>query len=63
MRQSGVMYPADRELQKKYGVTQILCWTRLSGLDNLKVLRSMELMQRHVIPHFKRSREDVRIDG
>ena len=42
-------------LHKMYGFTQILCWTRLSGLDNRKVLRSMELMQRHVIPYFKRN--------
>jgi alkanesulfonate monooxygenase SsuD/methylene tetrahydromethanopterin reductase-like flavin-dependent oxidoreductase (luciferase family) len=42
------------DLQTKYGFTQILCWTRLSGLENRKVPRSMELMQRHVIPHFKR---------
>jgi luciferase family oxidoreductase group 1 len=42
------------DLQAKYGFTQILCWTRLSGLENRKVLRSMELMQKHVIPHFKR---------
>jgi natural product biosynthesis luciferase-like monooxygenase protein len=42
-------------LQSKYGFTQMLCWTRLAGLDNRKVLRSMELMQRHVIPHFKRT--------
>ena len=42
------------DLQTQYGFTQILCWTRLSGLENRKVLRSMELMQRHVIPYFKR---------
>jgi alkanesulfonate monooxygenase SsuD/methylene tetrahydromethanopterin reductase-like flavin-dependent oxidoreductase (luciferase family) len=42
------------DLQTKYGFTQMLCWTRLSGLENRKVLRSMELMQTHVIPHFKR---------
>jgi alkanesulfonate monooxygenase SsuD/methylene tetrahydromethanopterin reductase-like flavin-dependent oxidoreductase (luciferase family) len=42
------------DLQTKYGFTQVLCWTRLSGLENRKVLRSMELMQTHVIPHFKR---------
>jgi natural product biosynthesis luciferase-like monooxygenase protein len=47
------------ELQRKFGFTQILCWTRLSGLDNRKALRSMELMQRHVIPHFKRATKDV----
>ena len=42
-------------LRQRYGFTQILCWTRLSGLDNRKVLRSMELMQRHVIPYFRRN--------
>jgi alkanesulfonate monooxygenase SsuD/methylene tetrahydromethanopterin reductase-like flavin-dependent oxidoreductase (luciferase family) len=41
-------------MQSKYGFTEMLCWTRLAGLENRKVLRSMELMQRHVIPHFKR---------
>jgi natural product biosynthesis luciferase-like monooxygenase protein len=48
------------ELQRKYGFTQIVCWTRLSGLDNKKVLRSMELMARHVIPHFNRTAAEVR---
>ena len=46
------------DLQKKYGFTQILCWTRLSGLENRKVLRSMELLQTHVIPHFKRQAQE-----
>jgi alkanesulfonate monooxygenase SsuD/methylene tetrahydromethanopterin reductase-like flavin-dependent oxidoreductase (luciferase family) len=41
-------------MQSKYGFTHMLCWTRLAGLENRKVLRSMELMQRHVLPHFKR---------
>lgn len=42
------------EIVNKYGFTQLLCWTRLGGLDTKKVLKSMELMQRHVIPHFKK---------
>lgn len=42
-------------LRSKYGFTQLLCWTRLAGLENRKVLRSMELMQTRVIPHFKRN--------
>ena len=42
------------DLRTKYGFTQILCWTRLAGLEHRKVLRSMELMQTHVIPYFKR---------
>jgi len=46
------------DLRTMYGFTQILCWTRLSGLENRKVLRSMELMQRHVIPHFRREAQE-----
>ena len=48
------------DLQTKYGFNQILCWTRLSGLENRKVLRSMELMQTHVFPHFKRRSQEER---
>lgn len=43
-----------QEISAKYGFTQLLCWTRLGGLDSRKVMKSMELMQKHVIPHFKR---------
>jgi natural product biosynthesis luciferase-like monooxygenase protein len=43
------------ELQQVYGFTEVLCWTRLGGLDNRKVLRSMELMQSKVIPHLRDS--------
>jgi natural product biosynthesis luciferase-like monooxygenase protein len=51
------------ELHRKYGFDQIICWTRLSGLENSKVLRSMELMQRHVLPYFKRThQEEIRAD-
>lgn len=39
--------------QEEYGFTDLLCWTRLGGMDPHKVMRSMELMDRHVIPHFK----------
>jgi alkanesulfonate monooxygenase SsuD/methylene tetrahydromethanopterin reductase-like flavin-dependent oxidoreductase (luciferase family) len=46
------------ELRTKYGFTQILCWTRLAGLEHRKVLRSMELMQTHVIPYFKRQAQE-----
>lgn len=41
------------DLRRKFGATQLLCWTRLGGLDHHKVLNSMELMQKYVIPHFK----------
>jgi luciferase family oxidoreductase group 1 len=42
------------EMERKYGFTQLLCWTRMGGLDSRKVMKSMELMQRHVIPFFKK---------
>lgn len=42
------------KMQARYGITQLLCWTRLGGLDHKKVLKSMELMQKYVIPHFKK---------
>jgi luciferase family oxidoreductase group 1 len=40
-------------IRDQYGASQLLCWTRLGGFDNAKVLRCMELMQKYVIPHFK----------
>lgn len=42
-------------LRKRYGMTTLLCWTRMGGLDGRKVLRSMELMQKHVIPEFRKA--------
>lgn len=39
-----------RQLHDMFGFTTLLCWTRLGGLDHRKVIRSMELMQRHVMP-------------
>lgn len=41
------------EFQDVYGFTDILCWTRLGGLDHRKVLHSMELMRDKVIPALK----------
>lgn len=40
--------------QEVYGFTDLLCWTRLGGLDHRKVLRSMELMHTKVFPHIRR---------
>lgn len=40
-------------LQERFGCTQLLAWTRMGGLDSTKVTRSMELMRKHVIPHFQ----------
>ena len=36
--------------QDGYGMTELICWTRLGGLDRDKVLRSMQLMCDKVIP-------------
>ncbi len=47
------------DLRSRYGFNHLLCWTRMAGLDNRKVLQSMELMQNHVIPHFKREEKRV----
>ncbi|MGA8566662.1 MAG: LLM class flavin-dependent oxidoreductase, partial [Candidatus Binataceae bacterium] len=44
------------EMREQCGFTQLICWTRLAGLDHRKVLRSMELFSRHVLPHFRRER-------
>lgn len=38
------------QLQQIYGFTEVLCWTRLVGLEHRKVLRSMELMRDEVMP-------------
>jgi alkanesulfonate monooxygenase SsuD/methylene tetrahydromethanopterin reductase-like flavin-dependent oxidoreductase (luciferase family) len=42
------------EIQHEYGFTQLICWTRLSGLDHRKILRSLQLFGNHVIPYFRR---------
>lgn len=47
------------KIGETYGVTQILCWTRLGGLDSRKVTRSMELMQKYVMPHFQRGEKQA----
>jgi alkanesulfonate monooxygenase SsuD/methylene tetrahydromethanopterin reductase-like flavin-dependent oxidoreductase (luciferase family) len=39
--------------QQTYGFTDLLCWTRLGGLDSRKVLRSMDLMSTKVFPHLR----------
>lgn len=40
-------------LRTKYGITQLLCWTRMAGLHSRKALESMEMIQKYVMPHFK----------
>lgn len=50
-------YVAEKllEYQQVYGFTDVLCWTRLGGLDHRKVLRSMELMRDKVFPKLRGS--------
>lgn len=36
-----------------YSFDELLCWTRTGGLDNRKVLRSMELMSGVVMPRVR----------
>jgi len=60
--EAGALICGDRDhcieqitaMRERLGFTQLLCWTRLGGLDTKKVLKSMELMQKHVIPYFKK---------
>jgi alkanesulfonate monooxygenase SsuD/methylene tetrahydromethanopterin reductase-like flavin-dependent oxidoreductase (luciferase family) len=42
-----------RRLKEMYGLTDVLFWTRLGGLDHHKVMRSMELCSKHVMPAFQ----------
>jgi alkanesulfonate monooxygenase SsuD/methylene tetrahydromethanopterin reductase-like flavin-dependent oxidoreductase (luciferase family) len=42
-------------VRERYGATQFLMWTRLGGFENKKVMKSMELMQKYVFPHFRKS--------
>ena len=41
-------------IQARFGATLLLSWTRLGGFDSRKVMRSMQLMGKYVIPHFKK---------
>jgi len=38
----------------EYGFDEMLCWTRIGGLENKKVLRSMELMSGMVMPRVRK---------
>ncbi|HXR35073.1 MAG TPA: LLM class flavin-dependent oxidoreductase [Candidatus Binataceae bacterium] len=61
LKAAGAVICGDRDscieqistLKERLGCTQLLCWTRMGGLESAKVTRSMELMSKYVIPHFK----------
>jgi len=38
---------------QEYGFNEMLCWTRIGGLDTRKVLRAMELMSSEVMPRVR----------
>lgn len=40
---------------REYGFDEMLCWTRIGGLENRKVLRSMELMSGEVMPRVRKA--------
>lgn len=42
------------KLIEEYGFDELLCWTRIGGLDNRKVLHSMELMSGEVMPRVRK---------
>jgi alkanesulfonate monooxygenase SsuD/methylene tetrahydromethanopterin reductase-like flavin-dependent oxidoreductase (luciferase family) len=46
-------------LIEEYGFNELLCWTRIGGLDTRKVLRSMELMSGLVMPRVRRATEQL----
>ena len=48
------------EIRNQYGFTQLICWSRLAGLEHRKILRSLELFGKHVIPHFHRQHLEQR---
>ena len=41
------------KVTREYGFDELLCWTRIGGLENPKVLRSMELMSGRVLPRVR----------
>jgi len=41
-------------IHERYHATNVLLWTRLGGFANRRVMKSMELMQKYVFPHFKK---------
>ena len=46
---------------KEYGFDEMLCWTRIGGLEPRKVMRSMELMSGRVMPAVRKAMEPPRM--
>jgi len=41
-------------LVQSFGFNELLCWTRIGGLENRKVIRAMELMSGEVMPRVRK---------
>ena len=48
---------------QEYGFNELLCWTRIGGLETRKVLRSMELMSGQIMPRVRRDRAAAEARG
>jgi hypothetical protein len=42
-----------RTVTEEYGFNEMLCWTRIGGLETRKVLHAMELMSGEVMPRLR----------
>ena len=59
---SGVLVCGDVEhaverlcqMSRQYGFSELLCWSRMGGLETKKVQRAMELISGKVIPAVKK---------
>lgn len=43
-----------RAVTAEYGFNEMLCWTRIGGLETRNVLHAMELMSGEVMPRLRR---------
>jgi hypothetical protein len=61
LKAAGAVVRCDRDaciqqispLKERFGCTNLLCWTRMGGLDSVKVILSMERTHKYVIPQFR----------
>lgn len=60
LREGGVCYVGDPDglirdieiLREETGLDHLICWMRFGGMAHEDVVRSMELLAEHVMPHF-----------
>jgi hypothetical protein len=44
-------------LANEFGFDELLCWTRIGGLENDKVLSAMELLGTDILPAVRKASE------